>query len=416
MTKGTDDDRGDDRDPRQGDGGTGGGDRGGIAVDWIAVDAEIAGRSTADRLTIAAAVVTMGLATYDWLVLPAREPLLEIGGWGLVPPVAVDPDGVTWLFLLSILAVARFGAVPLHRNQRLTRHYWRRFRRNRAAVVASGYLLVVFLVGTLGPLVLDPPELELLAAYQPPVGTSVDAAVPIDCVGEVADGRCHGTWRHPLGTTGEGKDVLVAIVYGMTVSMQVGLIGTMIIVALATGVGTTAAYFGGWVDEILMRKVDLLITFPTFFLYLLLVYLFGGSLLLMILIFGLTGWGGVARIVRSEALQRREEAYVLAARNAGASGWWVIRRHLLPNVTNSVITAASLLIPLLILFEAALSFLELGDPTIPSWGQLIAAGRGDLSRAWWISTLPGVFLFLTVLGFNFVGDALRDAIDPRQER
>jgi peptide/nickel transport system permease protein len=167
------------------------------------------------------------------------------------------------------------------------------------------------------------------------------------------------------------------------------------------------------VDEILMRYVDIQITFPTFFLYLLLVYLFGGSLFLMIVIFGFTGWGGIARIVRSEALQRREEEYVQASKNVGASTPWVIRRHLVPNVSNSVITAATLLIPSLILFEAALSFLQLGDPTIPSWGQLIAQGRGDLGRAWWISTLPGLFLFFTILAFNFLGDALRDALDPR---
>jgi peptide/nickel transport system permease protein len=164
-----------------------------------------------------------------------------------------------------------------------------------------------------------------------------------------------------------------------------------------------------------MRYVDIQITFPAFFLYLLLVYLFGGSLFLMILIFGLTGWGGIARIVRSEALQRREEAYIQAAKASGASSLWTIKQHLLPNVSNSVITAATLLIPSFILFEAALSFLALGDPTTPSWGQVIADGRSDIASAWWISTLPGFFLFFTILAFNFLGDALRDALDPRQE-
>lgn len=103
----------------------------------------------------------------------------------------------------------------------------------------------------------------------------------------------------------------------------------------------------------------------------------------------------------------------MAAQAAGCSGRWIIRRHLLPNVSNTVITAATLIIPGLILAEAALAFLGLGDPTLPSWGELIAAGRGDLDRAWWISTVPGVFLFLTILAFNFLGDALRDALDPR---
>jgi peptide/nickel transport system permease protein len=181
-------------------------------------------------------------------------------------------------------------------------------------------------------------------------------------------------------------------------------------------VGTVAAYAGGLVDEALMRYVDVQLVFPAFFLYLLLTYLFGGSLFMFILIFGLTGWGSIARLVRSEALQRREEEYVRAARSAGAGTAYVIRRHLVPNVSNTVITAATLLVPGFILFEASLSFLSLGDPTVPSWGQVIAAGRDDLNTAWWVSTFPGLFLFTTILAFNFVGDAFRDALDPRQER
>jgi peptide/nickel transport system permease protein len=200
----------------------------------------------------------------------------------------------------------------------------------------------------------------------------------------------------------------------MEISMQVGLIGMFLQLLIASVVGLSAAYFGGYVDEVLMRYVDIQITFPTFFLYLLVVFLFGGSLFLMIVVFGVLGWGDIARIVRSEALQRREEAYVVAAESAGASSRWTIRRHLLPNVSNSVITAATLVIPGLILAEAALAFLGLGDPSIPSWGEIIADGRTDLDRAWWISTLPGVFLFLTILALYFLGDALRDALDPRQ--
>jgi peptide/nickel transport system permease protein len=180
-------------------------------------------------------------------------------------------------------------------------------------------------------------------------------------------------------------------------------------------VGATAAYAGGWVDEVLMRYVDIQLTFPTFFLFLFLAYLYGGSLFILIMIFGVTGWGGIARIIRSEALQRNEEEYIRAAQSAGASGLYVVRRHMVPNVSNSIITAATLNIPILILSEAALSFIGVGDVTVPSWGQVIASGRGDLSTAWWISTIPGVFLFLTILAFNFLGDALRDALDPRQE-
>ena len=330
-------------------------------------------------------------------------------------PVVGPVSAVDWLWLATLLVGLRYVAVPLYRNRRMTRYYWREFRKNRAAVAGLVYLLVVFAIGLIGPAVIPRPEVEPLLQYQPPVWGSVPNSVPIQCVGAVVDGQCHGSWAHPFGTTPQGKDILVSVIYGMEISMQVGLIGMFLQLLIAAAVGLSAAYYGGYVDEALMRYVDIQITFPSFFLYLLVVYLLGGSLFLMIVVFGVLGWGGIARIVRSEALQRREEAYVLAAENAGAGSRWTIRRHLLPNVSNSVITAATLVIPGLILAEAALAFLGLGDPTIPSWGELIAAGRGDLDRAAWISTIPGVFLFLTILAFNFLGDALRDALDPRQE-
>ncbi len=201
----------------------------------------------------------------------------------------------------------------------------------------------------------------------------------------------------------------------MRVSIRIGLITSFLIISIGATVGTVAAYVGGLVDEVLMRYVDIQQVFPSFLLYLLLIFLFGGSLLMFILVFGLFSWGGTARLVRSAALQRSEDEYVAVARAAGADTSHVIRRHILPNVSGTVITNLTLLIPGLILFEAGLAFLSLGDPTIPSWGQTIAAGRSDLRTAWWVSTVPGVFLFLTILAFNFVGDAFRDALDPRSE-
>jgi peptide/nickel transport system permease protein len=308
----------------------------------------------------------------------------------------------------------------MYRNPRLAAYYWRRFRRNRPAVLSGVYLLVIFAVGIVGPLFVEPPAVEPLRQYQPPVFLTVDAATPIQCIGETTatpggGSVCHGTWAHPLGTTAEGKDVLKLVVLGMRVSMQVGLVTMLLIVTMGSLVGTTAAYFGGYVDELLMRYVDLQATFPSFFLFLILSYLFTPSLFLLIVLFGLLGWEGTARLVRSEALQRTEEEYVRAAENAGAGDGWIIRRHILPNVSNTVITNATLLIPGLILLEAALAFLGLTDPSVSSWGKTISAGRGDLSSAWWIATIPGVFLFFTILAFNFLGDALRDALDPRSE-
>lgn len=336
-------------------------------------------------------------------------------------------SNVGYMYFTTLILGLFYIVIPLWNNKRMTMFYWRQFRKNKAAVISLIFLTVVFMLGTFGPLVLEPPAFDPYLANQPPIGFSIESyflggtQTEAHCAGTVehVPGEswfiCHGSWEHPLGTTGQGKDILVSAIFGMQISMQIGLVATLIVVVLATLVGTAAAYFGGLVDEVLMRWVDIQLTFPVFFLYLLLVYLWGGSIFLMILIFGGLGWGGVSRIVRSEALQRREEEYVKAAKAAGASSGWIMRRHLVPNVSNTVITAATLLIPTFILTEAALSFLELGDPTIPSWGRVIADGRGDLHSAWWISTMPGFFLFFTVLAFNFMGDALRDALDPRME-
>lgn len=377
-------------------------------VDWDEIDE---GVLTLPKRTIAflcSLALYAAAFLYDYYLIPDGDPTVEALGW--------EATGVDWLFLLTLLVMVFYAVVPLYRNKRMTAYYWRQFKKNRAAVLSLIYLIAIFLVGTVGTLFIEPPELNVIAANQPPVGMSVSDAVPVDCVGEVSNGQCQGTWEYPLGTTGQGKDIVKLVVFGMKVSMQVGLIAMFISIVIATVVGTSAAYFGGYVDEILMRYVDIQITFPTFFLFLLLVYLFGGSLFLLIIIFGLTGWGAIARLVRSEALQRSEEEFIRAASSAGASDFYIIRRHVVPNVSNSIITAATLNIPILILSEAALSFLGLGDPTVPSWGQVIAEGRGDLAGAWWISTIPGVFLFLTILAFNFLGDALRDALDPRQEQ
>jgi peptide/nickel transport system permease protein len=297
----------------------------------------------------------------------------------------------------------------------MTRYYWKEFRKNRAAVVSLAFLTVVFVVGTVGPLVMKSPQPQFGLGYQPPVFTTTGAGVVGDCTPAATEGLCRGTWAHPLGTTGAGIDILKLIVFGMRVSMQVALIATLLNMVLATAVGATAAYVGGWTDEVLMRYVDLQQVFPQFFLFLLVSYLFGGSLLILILIFGLLGWGGIARLVRAEALQRTEEEYFQAARNAGGSPFYVVRRHVIPNVSRTIVTAATLGIPILILSEAAFAFLGLTDPTIPSWGRTIVQGRNALSTAWWVSTLPGFFLFFTILAFNFLGDALGDAIDPRQE-
>ena len=375
------------------------------AIDWETVDADDGGIPRRPAVVLAA---FLGIAA-----AVGCELLRPGGGPTIAWPVAYRVTPLDGLFAATLSVAVAYGAYPLYDDPRLARRYWARFREHRVGVWSLWFLVAVSTLGLLGPLVVARPTVDVAAGYQPPAFASVPATVPGSCVGPVVDGACRGTWQYPLGTTGDGRGILVSVIYGTRVSLQVGLVTATIVVLIGTAVGTVAAAAGGVVDEVLMRYVDVQMTFPSFFLYLFVLYLFGGSLVLLILVFGFTSWGGTARLVRSETLQRREAGYVRAARAAGANTGWLLRRHLVPNVSGTVITNATLIVPGLILLEASFAFLGLGDPDVTSWGEVIAAGRGDLATAWWISTTPGVVLFATVLALNFVGDALRDALDPR---
>jgi peptide/nickel transport system permease protein len=207
--------------------------------------------------------------------------------------------------------------------------------------------------------------------------------------------------------------MLAMIVSGARISLLVGLIATGIAIIIGTIIGVLSAYLGGWADNALMRFTDVMMTFPFFLLLVLIVFIFGPSLAFIVLAIGLTGWTGTARLIRSESLSLRTREFVVAAKALGASDNRVIFRHLIPNVTSLIIIIATLSIPGVILAEAALSFIGLGDPTIPSWGIILEAGQHSLNTAWWVAVEPGIMLFLTVLAFNFLGDGLRDAFDPK---
>ena len=349
------------------------------------------------------------LVLYDVFVVPGDTPTFAAVGWGY------DVTGLDWLFALSLVLFGFYGVLPLYQNARMTRYYWREFRRNRPAVASLAFLTAVFVIGLLGPLFIPSPTVDLFAKYQPPVGFEVARTYVINCAGPVVDGACQGTWQYPLGTTQNGRDIFRMIVYGMQVTMKLAFVATLIVIVIGTAVGTVSAYMGGMVDEVLMRYVDIQQSFPTLILYLLVVYTYGGSLLLLVLLFGLFSWEGTARYVRSNALAKTEEEYIKAVQLSGASVYRVIRRHIIPNTTSSIVTDLTLLIPGFLLAEAQLAFLGLGDSTVPSWGQLIAAGRSDLSFAPWITLMPGFVLFFTILAFNFLGDALLDAINPEAQ-
>jgi peptide/nickel transport system permease protein len=219
---------------------------------------------------------------------------------------------------------------------------------------------------------------------------------------------------HLLGTDEYGRDVLSRLLFGARISLSIGLVAVAISVTIGTILGAVAGYIGGWVDGLIMRLVDLVISFPSLVLLVTVVALFQPSLFVIIVVLGLTQWPGATRLVRGEVLSLREREFVLAARALGFSRARIIARHLLPNVLATVIVVATLGIGQTIVLEAGLSFLGLGvqSPT-PSWGTMVNDGRDHLTSEWWLSTVPGLAIVFTVLAFNVVGDGLRDALDPR---
>ncbi|HZD04930.1 MAG TPA: ABC transporter permease, partial [Longimicrobiales bacterium] len=219
---------------------------------------------------------------------------------------------------------------------------------------------------------------------------------------------------HLLGTDQVGRDVLSRLLFGGRVSLLVSLVAVAVGVGLGTLVGAVSGYLGRLADGVVMRVVDVVIAFPRLVLLVTVVAFFQPTVALLIVVLGLTQWPTTTRIVRGEVLSLREREFVLAARALGYSRRRIVMRHLLPNALAPVVVAATLGIGDTIVLEAGLSFLGLGvgAPT-PSWGNMIADGRGAFLGAWWLSTFPGLAIVLIVLAFNLVGDGLRDALDPR---
>ena len=298
---------------------------------------------------------------------------------------------------------------------RLIVYYWNRAKRNRLAVFGLIYIILLVIVALVGPyLTPDPNRVNFEEKNLPPLGFTAEQSYYDAESGEIKTVIVRGSLKHPLGTDDKGRDLLAMLVSGARVSLYVGILATGIAVIIGSVIGVISAYYGGKIDNILMRFTDIMMTFPFFLLLVFIVFIFGQSINLIILVIGLTGWTGAARIVRSEALSIRAREFVQAAIVLGASDKRIIFRHMIPNVLGVIIVLATLSIPGVILAEAALSFIGLGDPSVTSWGRILNAGQDNLDTTWWVAVEPGILLFLTVLAFNFLGDGLRDAFDPRK--
>ncbi len=204
------------------------------------------------------------------------------------------------------------------------------------------------------------------------------------------------------------------IIFGARISLKVGFLAMGIAIFTGTILGAIAGYYGRWIDTVIMRVVDVMLAFPTLFLILAVVAVLEPSIYIIMVVIGLTGWMDVARLVRAEVLSLKEREFVLAARAIGAGSGRIIFKHILPNAIYPVIVAATFSVGGAILIESGLSFLGLGiQPPEPSWGGILSVGKDYITVAWWMSLFPGLSIFLTVLSFNLLGEALRDALDPR---
>ncbi|GAB4303923.1 MAG: ABC transporter permease [Candidatus Bipolaricaulota bacterium] len=277
---------------------------------------------------------------------------------------------------------------------------WRAFRRNRLALAGAGLVAAFSLLALLAPWIVphDPSRGDLSLRLRPPA---------------LAAG---GEWRHALGTDNMGRDLLSRIIDGSRVSISLGLVVVVLCTVVGVALGLVSGYAGGWVDTAIQRAVDVLLAFPYLILAIALMALFGPGFTNMVIALAFKEWTTTCRIVRSETLALKGAAFVEAARASGARPARILFRHLLPNVVPSAIVVATLRVGWVVLMEAALSFLGLGiQPPQASWGTIIADGRQYLysARGWWISTFPGIAIFLFVLGMNLFGEGLRDALDPR---
>jgi peptide/nickel transport system permease protein len=270
--------------------------------------------------------------------------------------------------------------------------FFSRLIRDRLAVAGLAIVLGFFVMSLLTPVV---------APYDP-------AAIDVDNI------LAPPSARHLFGTDDLGRDVFTRMLYGAGISLKVGFVAVGIAVVIGTLLGAVSGYYGGIVDIVIMRFVDIMLCFPSFFLILAVIAFMEPSIFNIMAVIGFTSWMGITRLVRAEFLSLKERDFVLAVKAMGAGAPRIIFGHILPNAMAPVLVAATLGIASAVLTESALSFLGIGvQPPTPSWGNMLTQGQSVLGIAWWLSFFPGMAILVTVLGYNLLGEGIRDAIDPR---
>lgn len=264
--------------------------------------------------------------------------------------------------------------------------------RNKTALAGAAFIMVVLVCAIFAP---------FIAMHDPSV-MDPNAILTAPSV------------NHPFGTDSLGRDIFSRIIYGGRISLSIGFIAVGIAVILGIFFGSIAGYYGGSIDTAIMRFVDIMLCFPTFFLILAVIAVLEPSIANIMIVIGMTSWMGVARLIRAEILTIKERDYIAASRVMGGGDLWIITRHLIPNAIGTVLVSATLGIGGAILVESALSFLGIGvQPPTPSWGNILMDGKSTLGVAWWLTVFPGVLILLTVLAYNLLGEGLRDVLEPR---
>ncbi len=293
------------------------------------------------------------------------------------------------------------AAPQTYRYESMTAMTWRHFRHHRLALFGSAVLLLIIAACVLAPLIspYDPVASNLNAQLQPPSA------------------------KHWFGTNQLGQDLFTRILYGGRISLTIGAAAVIIAIAIGTVVGAIAGYYGGLVDNLLMRVADAMLSIPRLLILILLTQLLrdkkilgftSGSITPIIVVIGILSWMGVARLVRAQFLSLKEKEFTEAARSAGAGSLRIIVRHLLPNALSPVIVAASLAVAGAIITESGLSYLGFGvQPPTATWGNMLKDGQAQMTYAPWVAVFPGLMIFITVIAINYIGDGLRDALDPR---